>query len=458
MAPQMSKRICKWSLEFHSARAAKSHGRKPVQMSFMDEGRTGNHGSAAVNASSGGSRYECDEERDAGCGNCRSRSMKCDFDQTAFRETTYMILPKQGGRRDAPTPRPSVSDSAVMGFRSNSPLSPLRPALLSMPAFLVTADLPESMTPFMHTLQHFDSNTYSSMGSDMGQKIVKTCVYTIAIETPHLMHALHGVAATHLGHLLPASQHPVQNNQSKLAAAYHWQRCIQLFRAELQAGPTRQNMDALISTIMLIATHQFMLSEPCPDLSQSFVFAPADQREARLTWLFIASGFQGLWSALGDNIEYSVWLPVLQDSDLKNFKSRTLMQPSGDETHDLFLELCEAETATTAEENPYYPTLESLLYLRRMSPSKNAFNKLVNFLGVIDHKLHRRLIIRDKRALLILAHWLGLMCEIQQWWISGRSQAECLAITTFLMDDPDIRVRKLLEYPARIAGIAAPTS
>lgn len=384
--------------------------------------------------------------------------MKCDFNQTPLRETTHVILPKQGGHSDASTPCSSASDSAAVGFGNNSSLSPPRPALFSMPAFLVTTDLPESMTPFMQTLQQFDSNTYLSMGSDMGQKIVKTCMYTIAIETPHLMHALHGVAATHLGHLLPASRHPVQNKQSKIAAAYHWQRCIQLFRTELQAGPTRQNMDALISTVMLIATHQFMLPEPCPDVSKSFVFAPAHQREAHLAWLFISSGFQGLWRALGDNIEHSVWMPVLQDSDIRNFKSPTLMQPSGDETHDLFLELCEVDTATTAEESPYYTLLESLLFLRQMSPSKNAFNKLVNFLGGIDHKFHRLLILRDKRALLILAHWLGLMCEIQQWWISGRSQAECLAITTFLMNDPDMRVRKLLEYPARVAGIAAPTT
>ena len=384
--------------------------------------------------------------------------MKCDFNQAPFRETTYVILPRQGGRSDASTSPSSASDSAVISLRKNSPLSPPRPALFSMPAFLVTTDVPESMTPFMHTLQHFDSDTYSSMGSDMGQKIVKTCMYTIAIETPHLMHALHGVAATHLGHLLPASAHPVQNNESKIAAAYHWQRCIKLFRAELQAGPTRQNMDALLSTFMLIATHQFMLSEPCPDPSQSFVFGPAHQREALLSWLFIGSGFQGLSRALGGNVEHSVWMPVLQDSNIQNFISTTLMQPCGEETHDLFLELCEVDSATTAKENPYYTPLESLLFLRQMGPNKNAFNKLVHFLGGLDHDFLRLLVLRDKRALLILAHWLGLMCEIQQWWITGRSLAECLAITTFLKSDPDMRVRRLLEFPARIAGTAFPAS
>jgi hypothetical protein len=382
--------------------------------------------------------------------------MECDFNQSPFRQTKYIILPKQGEHSDVSTPSSNASDSALIGFRDKQLLSSPRPALFSMPAFLVTTDLPESMTPFMQTLQHFDTNTYRSMGSDMGQKIVKTCMYTIAIETPHLMHALHAVAATHLSHLLPAAQHPVQNNQNKLAAAYHWQRCLQLFRAELQAGATKQNMDALLSTVMLIATHQFMLSEPSPDPGKSFVYAPVHQREACLAWLSINAGFQALWHALGDNVEYSVWMPVLQDSEIKNFKPPALLQTPGDETHNLFLELCEIDITTTVEESPYYAPLESLLFLRQLSLDMNSFNKLVNFVGRLDYRYHRLLIRRDKRALLILAHWLALMCEIQQWWISGRSKIECLAITTFLMHDPDIRIRKLLEYPASITGILVP--
>jgi len=53
----------------------------------------------------------------------------------------------------------------------------------------------------------------------------------------------------------------------------------------------------------------------------------------------------------------------------------------------------------------------------------------------------------------LLVHWLALMSEIQQWWISGRSRLECIAITTFLMHERDERVRKLLVYPAKTVGI-----
>lgn len=324
--------------------------------------------------------------------------------------------------------------------------------------FPITTELPKSMTPILQTLHHFDTTTYRSMGSEMGQEIVRACIYTIAIETPHLMHALHGVAATHLSHLVPASQHLVQHNRNKVAAAYHWQKCLQLFRAELEAGATKQNMDALISTVMLISTHQFMLPDLDSEPSKSFVFAPAHQREACLSWLFINSGFMALWRSLGDDVAHSLWMPVLQDADIQTLKSPTHMWMPGDETHNLFLDLCEIDVFSTPEGNQYYTPLENLLFLRQLGRDGNFFNKAINFLGGMDSRYHRLLVARDKRALIILAHWLALMSDIQQWWISGRCKLECLAITTFLMHDRDVRVLKLLEYPAMIAGIPSVSS
>ncbi|KAK5064465.1 hypothetical protein LTR84_000298 [Exophiala bonariae] len=267
------------------------------------------------------------------------------------------------------------------------------------------------------------------------------------------MHALHGVAATHLCHLIPVSQDPVQHKRSKVAAAYHWQKCLQLFREELEAGPTRQNMDALISTVMLISTHQFMLPESESEPSKSFVYAPAHQRETCISWLFINSGFTALWRTLGENVAQSSWMPVLQDADIQTLRSPAHMWTPKDETHRSFLEVCEIETFSTPDANPYYTPLESLLLLRRLRSDGNFFNKAINFLGNIDSRYHRLLIARDKRALIILAHWLALMAEMQQWWLSGRCKAECLAITTFLMHDRDVRVLRLLDYPARIAGM-----
>ena len=156
---------------------------------------------------------------------------------------------------------------------------------------------------------------------------------------------------------------------------------------------------------------------------------------------------------LGDVIWESVWNPVFQDSDIKQPSGKIMTPEAGDETHALFLELSEITPESSVETNPYYEALEFLLFIRQLKPSVNRFNKLVTFVAVIEGEFLRLLLERDGVALLILAHWLALMSEIKQWWISARCKSECTAITTFLMHDQDERVRTLLRFSARTVGI-----
>jgi hypothetical protein len=291
------------------------------------------------------------------------------------------------------------------------------------------------------------------MGSDMGQAITRVTTRDFALETPYLMHAINGIAADHLCHLLPESKHPIQHGQSQLAGLYHWQKALRMFRDELAAGPNQRNMDALMSTVMLICVHQFMFTGSVPDPSTSFIYASPDRREDSLIWLQIHHGFTAMLAAMGDVIWGSVWNPVFRDSDITKSFTAILSPETGDETHALFLELCEITPASTLGNNAYHEALQFLLALRQLEPSGNRFNKLVTFVAVIEHDFRRLLLQRDKRALLILAYWLAMMSDLGQWWIGLRCKSECLAITTFLMHDQDKRIRALLRFPARAAGI-----
>jgi hypothetical protein len=287
----------------------------------------------------------------------------------------------------------------------------------------------------------------------MGQRITRATTLALAVEKPYLMHAVNGVAADHLCHLLPASQHPVQHRQSQLASYHHWQRAFRMFRNELANGPTRQNMDALMSTVMLTCVHQFMLAEAVPDASKSFLFAPEEKRRAELRWLQIHHGYTALQAALGRQLWTSMWNPVFLDSDVKRMSTSILTPDAGDESHKMFLELCEITPASSRKNNPYYEALQFLLVLRKLPAGGNRFNKLVVFVAVVEDKYLELLLQRDARALVILAHWLALMTEVNQWWISGRCRSECVAITTVLMHETDERIRALLKHPARTVGI-----
>lgn len=287
----------------------------------------------------------------------------------------------------------------------------------------------------------------------MGQEITKTTAMTLALEKPYLMHAVNGVSADHLCHLLPAARYPVQHGQSQLASIYHWQRALSLFQSELSAGATKDNMDALISAIMLLCIHQFMHTQHLPEPSTSFIYAPPDQRNNCLRWLQIHHGFTAMQATLGNVIWGSVWSPVFMDSEVREHAVHIMVPEAGDNTHSLFLEICEVTPQSSLKNNPYYEALQFLLFLRQLEPGTNRFNKLITFVAVIEREFLRLLLEREKRALLILAHWLALMSEMKQWWISVRCKSECVAITTFLMHDSDERTRILLTYPAKTVGI-----
>ncbi|KIX06667.1 uncharacterized protein Z518_04643 [Rhinocladiella mackenziei CBS 650.93] len=396
-------------------------------------------------------RIKCDENKDGGCLKCQSHGLDCDYNRDQLSIKGNLILPRGEEHGLLSSGSNDSSAGALVKINHMRSLTPLRPGL--NPIFPCTDELPDRMTPIFQTLHHFDTVTYCSMGSDMGQQIIRYSMYNIVLEKPYLMHAINGISAAHLCHLLPAAQHPIQHKQNKLADAYHWQKALRLFRNEIASGANKQNMDALLSTIMLICVHQFMLADPMPDPSKSFVYAPSEKRDEYMKWLTIQHGFQALWLELGETLWESIWSPVLRDSDLKPVAPLFLDVPEGDEEHALFLELCEVTKETSREENPFYTPLEYLLFLRLLRPSMNIFNKLITFVGVIDDRFYNLLRIREKRALIILAHWLARMSEIQQWWISGRSRTECIAIITFLMYDQDERIRRLLAYPAKSVGL-----
>ncbi|KIX94000.1 uncharacterized protein Z520_10337 [Fonsecaea multimorphosa CBS 102226] len=309
------------------------------------------------------------------------------------------------------------------------------------------------MTPVVQTFNHFGMVTYCSMGSDLGQEIIRASALDLALEKPYLMHAVNGIAAAHLCYLLPAARHPVQHNQNQLANLYHFKKALQLFRDELSAGITEENMNAVLSAVMLICVHQFMLTKPRPDPGESFVYAPAGQRRECLRWLTLQHGFNALYAELGEVIWGSIWNPVFMDSDFKELASTAMTAEGGDETHALFLELCQVTLESSYENNPYYEALEHLLFLRRLKPGMKSFNKLITFVAVVEGDFLQLLLCREKRALLILAHWLALMMRVEQWWSNGRCENECMAITTFLMHDQDERVKALLRFPAEIVRI-----
>jgi Fungal specific transcription factor domain len=313
----------------------------------------------------------------------------------------------------------------------------------------------------------------------MGQSIIRSCILNLATGTPYLMHAMLGVAAAHMSYLLPPEVNAVQHARNNLADAWHWGRALALFRKELGgdgslAGASKHNMDGLLSTIMLVAIHQFMLRGEDANLSDnrgseiwktSFVFVEDDEeRLVAMKWLTIQSGFKMLLGQLERYLAESVWLPVLQDADTQQaFRRLAFISASSkrdtDEVETLLCAICNITNDSTPDNNTYYHTLETVLGVRRLRPVRaELFNKLITVMGRITPELKKLLWMRDVPALLILCHWLSLMAELKQWWLAARSEQECRAIVVYLLaqsseGDMASQIRRALCEPAIAVGI-----
>jgi hypothetical protein len=391
---------------------------------------------------------QCDEGKPQ-CKKCRDHRITCDYITPTPGSHTPAIIEKSARAlfdpsTGAPPHLNSTMYSMSLAFAANRLESLLQPS--EPPALFA------HMTPFLQSLQHFETVTYTTVGSPIAQHVVKQSVLRIALQHPYLMHATLAVSATHLKHLLPTATHPVQHTANAIAESYHWQRALHLFQAELSSpgGLGKHNMDPILSTCMLLAILSFSLDDFDP--ARSFVFAPPETTSAALNWLHIQSGLKGLLIELQSHIADSVWMPVFVDADDKRGSSLD-ERPGPDGLPPAFVALCDITPTSTIDNNPYHAPLRLLAPLLRIDAGIPTFGKLITFMGRIRPEFYDLLRTKEPRALLILGYWFALMCGVKQWWIIGRVRSECIAICTFLQHIDDARIGALLRFPASVCGV-----
>ena len=409
-------------------------------------------------------RVKCDETRDGGCLKCRSLGIDCDYlTPKPSPATRHFALVKKsdlvnGGSSPGNVVLPTSPAATVTYSLSFVPQLPIKPTHTN-----------GMMTDPLAVFHHFNTLTSHTCGSIQGQRVMQSYMLEVAMQTPYLMHALLGTAAAHMAYLLPADVNAVQHSKHNLADAYHWDHSLKLFRRELSRnGANKANMDALLSTLMLVSVQQFCARpRSSPSAGKSFVCLDSERdREDALQFLSVQSGFSILIRQLGQHLVSSAWITVLHDANIHEHvepcggKTWEQAYPNveADETELMFCDLCKIDDFSKEENNPYYLTLEVLLHLRRMRPIRNQhFNKIITFLGKINSNFEKLLIDRDVRALLILLHWLPLILSIDQWWIVPRVKQECAAIIQHLnaraKAQKDETITLLLREPVAAIGI-----
>jgi hypothetical protein len=273
------------------------------------------------------------------------------------------------------------------------------------------------------------------------------------------MHTVFGTACLHLNRM----GHPSQRNQAK--ELDHWSKAIRLYQSALEQPVDAGNSDALLATCMLM--NGMLL---CPDgfkPRDSWVFS---DNPSAMNWLCLQSGLRILIEMTAPYMEGSIWNTAFSkhSEDTKPFPTSRL---GSEGLHPVLLvDLCGITDASTEQNNPYlepFRILSTMLDIPRpdfeqmsgKNPTDTAvaheyYSKIVSFIGRLLPEFCTLLRQRDAPALLILAHWVGLMCPLSRWqvWIEGRLRPECIAICMYLEGHEDARVRDLVQFPANGCG------
>lgn len=257
------------------------------------------------------------------------------------------------------------------------------------------------------------------------------------------MYTILGVGMLHLNRISPSKER-------SFAETYFWQHAIQLYQKALSSPLREDNVDALLSSCMLMGVMTI-----CPehfDPAESWVLT--GKAEA-MNWLCLQSGLRCILQLASPYIARSIWAKAFADLSKEESRLFDHEHHQGRDGLDPDLaDLCGIDDFTTERDNIYYVPLRMLTNL--MALEKNAPNsaQCTTFMGRLECEFLALLRERDVPALLILAHWMGLMCSLSEWqpWVEGRIRGECVAICMFLAYSTDPRVLRLLRFPAECCG------
>ncbi|KAJ5234646.1 uncharacterized protein N7469_003814 [Penicillium citrinum] len=269
-----------------------------------------------------------------------------------------------------------------------------------------------------------------------------TDMIRVSFTHSHLMYTLLAVGLLHLNRMSPSKER-------SFAEAYFWQQAIQKYQKALSSSVTPANVDALLSSCMMMGVMTI-----CPEN-----FKPTDSwvltnRPEAMNWLCLQSGLRTIISVAAPYIPNSIW-GVAFEAIAKEEREVYDGPQSGREGLDPQLaDLCNIDEYTTENNSIYYSPLRLLSAILKLERNQENSAHMTTFMGRLECDFLALCRKRDVRALTILVQWMGLICAVAEWqpWIEGRIRAECIAICMFLEQSTDPMVLRLLKFPAAACG------
>jgi hypothetical protein len=359
-------------------------------------------------------RRKCDERRPT-CSLCEIKQINCLYNNTKQPRRVGIAVP--------------VSDTLA-----------LQPSLWPgprSPAVLTSASSEISYTKYdLYLIDHFVKRASRHFELPEMPGIYAVQALDLAKQYPYLMHAMIAIAACHLQHV------GIDARCYRLPEAFHCQMATRGLRDAVSSIDGVKHSDAVLTTSMLLNPLTFCVADYRDDEA-------ATDSTLRWDWLRIQIGITDLLYRTKPFHPESMWLPMF----ISQHQIRITELPQND--LDIRLaRFCNITPDSTNQNNPYFDFWEQLAPVVTRTPGLQYIRLYINAVGGITHTLIGLMEERDERALLLFAHWAGLMCKVGLWWSDRRVRRACRVICSILERTLVGTDRELLNRPAEACGFA----
>ncbi|KAF2684897.1 hypothetical protein K458DRAFT_487150 [Lentithecium fluviatile CBS 122367] len=359
-------------------------------------------------------RKKCDERKPI-CTLCGNKGVECVYNKNK--------LPRQSNRDTAVSNTPTVQLCLWPGPRA--------------PAVLTSNTSEVAYTKYdLYLIDHFVKRAAQYFELPEMSGIYSVKALNLAKQYPYLMHAMIALAACHLQHV------GIDAGCYRLPEAFHCQMATRGLRNAVVSIKGVMQSDAVLTTSMLLNSITFCAADYREDEASA-------NGEPRWEWLRIQIGITDLLYRTKPFHPESMWLPMF----ISQHQLRITELPQ----NDLDIRLaafCNITFNSTGQNNRYFEFWEQLAPVLTRTPGIQYIRWYINAVGGIDHLFIGLLEKRDTRALLLFAHWAGMMCCIRTWWSDRRVRTACLKVCQILNTVLVGRDRELLVRPAEACGFA----
>lgn len=242
------------------------------------------------------------------------------------------------------------------------------------------------------------------------------------------------------------------NSKRSKQEAVHWYQATSLFSKVLSQPLDPAARDAIWATAALVGAITFFDSDAATP-EEAFPLNTPSATE--LDWLRMSDGKKEIWR-LSD--------PTREDSPFRGMAIE--MQKDFIRTYDIgseidplpyeFVDLYSLDATSTPEGNPYHIAASVLGQLMEYNCNQSTVVRFLSFISHVHPDFKQLLEFREPRALLLLAYWLGKLCQYEQWWIWRRALLQCQSTVLYLerYHGDDKTIMKLVHYPRTLCGLA----